>query len=788
MATEDGRGHWYQGKNPFPPAAVAHISDLRPELPTIKTGAIREIDGLIDTYLRATQVTEANGKDTSGERLANTGQVLVIEGDYGTGKTHLAIEILDRVEEGARLYGRGDTRVIYHVAPGGTFLVLYTDLMNRAISVYEVLARVREFYADIVADEVRDRPFTRELAVQLERDDVDPEVVIRQFGFREGALRQKLRDRLSSVTSDEAFSRALILLLQEDLRPMVWDWLTGRPPSQILVERGIAKPIQTDAQALEALGVLALLYGRKNRRFVLIIDEMEKLVLTWDRSPNANAQAFKKLLEVFHGAGALLVACGLSDIFAVLPRDPGRIDAVIRPSLLTEDEVRWYIEEAQARVNDERVLEPFNDESIKYIIYLTGGVAREVLRFCYYAYEYASETGREVTPSVVNAIVRTRSPGGGKEFVRSEIERLLFEQGWKANRHWFLGDPPDVTVDFWIPVSGQDAGCAILISDSVLEEAQASVLAARLTAIKSAGQRRAVVLVVSGYLPGNLRQSLMDALAEDMLIVYSPRSFDDDFYTTVSAAIDRVGPVQPGPAPAALADSEFQLLRTETQRVARQQANTLRLVQEFASHFEDRLGSIQRLIETASVPSSAQDSRPADLSSELEAMFDTAQSSLDAYGNVDVFLRETFTIVADEPGNRLSVTHRLREPDAFNSIGVAAFLDELLASFRESIQGWFGLLGFGRVDAGGPTESERERLRWICRTFDSLYNVVPLFKLDPLPDITSLSGGEKEAVARMGRSVRREALRNAFDGLGDRVYKASINRAGGADVPQSFSD
>ena len=112
MATDSDRGNWYHSSNPFPPAAVARISDLRPELPTIETAAVREVDQLVDAYLRATQVTEADAKDTSGKRLANTGQVLVVEGDYGTGKTHLAIEILDRVEEGARLYGRGDTRVI----------------------------------------------------------------------------------------------------------------------------------------------------------------------------------------------------------------------------------------------------------------------------------------------------------------------------------------------------------------------------------------------------------------------------------------------------------------------------------------------------------------------------------------------------------------------------------------------------------------------------------------------------------------------------------------------------
>jgi hypothetical protein len=782
MAAVESKNHWRGSGNPFPPAAVARFSDLRPEVPTIKTAAVREIDTLVDGYLRATRVQGGDDKDTSGEHLAYEGKVFVIEGDYGAGKTHLAIELLDHVQD-SRDRGQFQPRVIYHVAPGGTFLVLYTDLMSRAITADEILGRVREFYADIVADALRERPFASALVRQLEDDDADPQLVVERYALQEGALRQELRHRLSTVTRDESFSRALMLLLQPELRTLVWDWFTGKPPSQVLTELGIEKPIRTDVQALEALGVIALLYGRKNRRFVLVIDEMEKLVLTWDRSSNASAQAFKQLLEIFRAAGALLVTCGLSDIFTVLPRDPARIDAIIRPSPLTADEVRWYVEETQERVFGARTLRPFTEDSIKYLVYLTGGVAREVIRFCYDAYDYAAETGHEITPGVVNTVARGRSSSGGAEMVRNDIGRLLSEQEWRADARWLLRDPPDEVADFWIPAGERRAGCAVLITDSVLEEEHAAALGERVSGIKAVSRRRAVIVVVSGYLPAKLRQPLADALDGDPLIVYNPRTFDTDFTLAVKAAMGRISPASARTPVPGQPDSELRELRTETDRVARQQITTVRLLQELAARTEDRLTALQRALESALVPGGQP--RQGDLPAALEAMFRRAQHSVVAYGNVRELVNEAFEVAAQEPGARFSLTHRLREPDAFSAIGVAAFLHEVLLGFREGVRAWIGTLSRSRGTGEGPTGSERARLRGICRTYDSLYGVAPLFKLDPLPELTSLTGGEQEVLSRAGRSARREELRSAFDGLGDRVYEAAIEFAGSGAEPEA---
>jgi hypothetical protein len=790
MATVASTEDWRRNGNPFPPSAVAHISDLRPEALTIKTKAVEQIDTVLDGYLRAPR-SAGSGRSGSVAELADTGRVCVIEGDYGTGKTHLAIEILDRVEA-ARASERMDIQDFYAVAPGGTFLTLYVDLMSRIIGRHEVLARVREIYADIVADALRDWPLADTLVQQLQRGVADPLLVIDRYGLQEGALQEELRQRLRLVTSDETFGRGLMLLLEPDLRDLAWGWLTGKAPDQVLMEWGVETAIATDVTAMEALGVIARLYGRGNRRLVLVLDEMERLALRWDRSDAATAQAFKTLLEVFRGAGAFLVICGLPDMRAVLPKETGRIDAVVHPSLLEEDNVRWYVEQTLRRFRGNRTLEPFTKESIGYLVYLTGGIAREVIRLCYEAYEEALESGHEITVGLVSKVARRGSPGGGAQRVRVEIGEILLQEGWPAERHQVLGDPPGVPVDFWIPVGGKGAGCAVVVTDSVLEKRQAAQLAAQLRAIRSSAQGRAVLLVVVGYLPGDLRQSLADAVLGGALLVYLPRSFEKDFPGLVRAITDRAGPARVRVAEALVPVDQVVALRTETERMARQQSYALRLLQELIGRTEELSGSLgrvrevpgrliqlERAVEELSSPADSppREVRRPDLPAELEALFGNAQRALDAYGDLRAFVDNTFAAAAREHGARLSVIHRLRDPEAFNPIGIAAFLSDLLHGFRESVRAWLTQFGETAEPGGEPSTAERDQLEGVCRAYDALYGVTPVFRFDPLPDVSNTAPGEQELLAQAAWSVRREALRDAFDGLGEQVRQAALRAA-----------
>jgi hypothetical protein len=368
-------------------------------------------------------------------------------------------------------------------------------------------------------------------------------------------------------------------------------------------------------------------------------------------------------------------------------------------------------------------------------------------------------------------------PNSDVEWVRADIADLLVEQGWQADRHRVLAGSPEVVADFWIPLGERGGGCAVLLSDSVLAYEQGRRLADQATAIRLADPDRAVVLVICGYLAVEQRPMLTDALAEGVLIVYNVRTFGKDFALAVGAARDRVVGGMPGARADGSADDEVRLLREEISRVVRQQASTLRAMQELAVRTEDGLGALQRAVTAIPARYAGTDDSSQELPDELKALFGQARRSLDGYGDVPRFVAETIQAAVRRSGERFSRTHQLREHDAFTRIGISTFLSDLLDGFRDSVQSWFGSLRLGPA-RGVVTDDERVLLREICQTYDALYNVAPVYRLDSLPGMTS-QPGDDQASALPSRSARRDALTAAFAGLGDRVFRAALTAASG---------
>ncbi|MFD0427245.1 hypothetical protein ACFQ60_01125 [Streptomyces zhihengii] len=105
-----------------------------------------------------------------------------------------------------------------------------------------------------------------------------PQEVVRRLGLSESAFLQSLQARLGHITEHSDFGTALALFLRPEFEAAVWEWLAGHPADPVLKERGVVRTIDTDISALEAIGVFAFLYGRQGHRFVLAVDEFEKVL------------------------------------------------------------------------------------------------------------------------------------------------------------------------------------------------------------------------------------------------------------------------------------------------------------------------------------------------------------------------------------------------------------------------------------------------------------------------------------------------------------------------------
>jgi hypothetical protein len=511
--------------NIFQVGGVARLSPGGLQYLTIQTEAVRlALDHLRD-YLERTRTGRTSGQAKKKE----DGAVIAIVGEYGTGKTHLAGELLRRIEEA----NDPTIHTFYLDAPSDTFLALYRDRFIPRLNKGQVQRRVEDYYSDIVAEELDGSELTRATAERLRRRDISPDRVVKEFGLMESKFVRLLGEKLKMVTEREDFSTALLLFRRPEFENAIWEWLKGSPPDPTLKERGIRRQIDSDPQALEAIGVMAFLFGRQHHRFVLIIDEMEKVFSPSAAPDQATILAFKKLMEAVLDTRALLILAGLPDFWEILPPDAlQRVTLKVTPSPLTPEETEQYIREAQLRATGAAHLEPFTPDTVSYLTEIAGGNARKIFRLCYHMYQAATLAGTKVDRAMIREVAREQFEVTTTEDVVGEITRVIDGHGWRFQRdQTFDGAEPkkDSRVDFWLPVGDDESGCAVLLARSILQESEAKALAERSGKVRirdEAGPKIATLLVVNGYLAENLAPQVESAF--DRVVIHRLRRFPED--------------------------------------------------------------------------------------------------------------------------------------------------------------------------------------------------------------------------------------------------------------------
>jgi Cdc6-like AAA superfamily ATPase len=758
--------------NPYSATAIALVSEDDHDPFTIDTVAVQDARASLDAYLES-------GRNTA----ASPGNVIAIIGEYGTGKTHIADGLLRRARSASKT-----VLGMYVDAPSADFLRLYRERFITKLDRLDVRARVRDYYADVVADLLGDSALTVQIVEGLRTRKIDPQRAVEELGLMESLLLQRLREKLRSVTDTETFGTVLALFLQPGFDHAVWDWLSGFKPDQILQDRGIATTIDSEELALEAIGVFAILYGSQQHRFVLVIDELEK-VLSTPRPPGDEAGAFQKLLTVFSGSGGFLVLSGLPDFGDNLSESARqRIGAVIHTSALTERQTRELILGLQQQATRVRALAPFTNDMVAYLVRLSGGSVRKIIRLCHHAYRQAMEDGGEVTMAMVDRAVRERYHLGATHDIHAQIRQLLLS---KASQPFIRNLMLGARVDYWIQVGDLGAGCALLVADPVVKQGDVDKLTARASAIRGAAPRCETLLVVDGFLAADLAGQLRSAFdSQPMVYEDSPR-FSEDFVLTISEAVKRL-------ETAAQVDT-LTIIRSRVEHLSTQQSATQEFLQQLAVHVDSlratsnrQLSSIYRILQDVPGPVAADDTRPGSgrgvqpptqrrLPPEVAEHFDRALAAVDDISRLDAQLSDVFA--ATQPGapdsqrTRIVLNARLQSPAVIRSTGVATILRQFLEAFRDGVRDWFDdIYSAGRR----LTNSDEDRLHLLCETFDSFYDHLPVYQLDALVDLSGLAENEDQ-VTYSAKTSRRADTRDALDGLSGRIYRAALDCARASD-------
>lgn len=738
--------------NPFPATAVASGA----ETVTVSTPAIHEARHLLDGYLTA-------------PAKVGSGNVLAIVGDYGTGKTHLAAELLRHI---GRTAG-STTHTISLEASTGTVGRLYHAFVAQ-LDQADVTRRVREYYADIVADDLGPSEHAAGLVPKLRSGELDPVQVVDQLELMDSDLLQRVRGKLEDVTNKEEFGTALTLLLRTGFDRAVWEWFRGGVPDQILVDRNIREAIRSDADALEAMGVFALLYGHRSHRFVLVIDEVDKLLSTSQDTVTAPV-GFKRMLEVFAAANALLILVGLPDyIDAVGKTVVERVGRIIQVSALTTEHVEEYIRRRQQEASGSAILAPFTHDSVKYLVDITDGVARKVVRLCHYLYREAASEGpqAQVTEAMVREIARAQVGFFVNiESVRREVRRTLDAQGLPYIRDYSIGSNANARVDYWIPLGDGDSGCAVLITGSVFGTHDVELLNETAIMIKNAVTDAETVLIVVGYLPAVLSQELTDVFGIEPL-VYDRWTFNESLAAILSTRASRVEE--------ASAEEPLTVVRNKVERMSRQQTNTQRLIEKLAAYVDtiqastshefgairrDLDGITQALQSTSGGRMTDRGAAPPSLPQSVSALFEDTSSALSKLSLVDEVFQKALTgagrSLPDAVEARMAIRTRLGSPKLFEAVGVVSLLRTLLDAFRDAVTEWY------RLHASGVRDVDKEELSALCRSYDALYDVLPLFRLTEFDEFEVSMGS-------LG-STRLADTYDAFNDFAGRVQAALLS-------------
>jgi KaiC/GvpD/RAD55 family RecA-like ATPase len=753
-------------RNPFSPMAVAKITGFEDSDAvdlTIETDAIRQATAYLSAYL---------GDTPSGGEQGRDGEVIAVLGDYGTGKTHLAIQLVRRA---ARVLD-DPARAVYLDATTDGFVELYVRFM-RKLGLAGVRNRVSDYYADIVAESLEGSGLNSDVVEWMRNRELVPREVVERLGLMESALLRKVQRTLQRVTDNTDFGTALTLLLRSGFDDVVWAWLTGAKPDQVLVERGITKPIDTDVAALEAMGVFALLYGGRQARFVLVIDELDK-IFSGANTPEADTvTAFQKLLEVFASAGACLVLTGLPEFRRVLhPSAAQRVSRVVEMAGLTTDEVCSFIKLAQRARFGVDELAPFTRDSVRYLREITGGNARNVIRLCHDVYALVDDERRAagepeltVTAEIVRRAARRQFGSPSAEDIEAIVRSVLDANGWNYLRKHVLGEHRDTVVDFWVTFPDRESGCAVLVTDSVLDDAEVTAVTRRGFAVRQAVADAKVILVVSGIVTAVYAARLAEELDAEPL-VYSERGFPENFRALVGSTSDRL--------PRTTTDSGTPAaLLQQLEQINRQQAAIYGYIERLAGQVDDvrgsserRFASVQRdltaLAEVARDTGSLGGATSrAELPAQVERFFADAVEVLDELTQPDAMMEQAL----DRQGADLvlAIQRRLDTSGYVEAFGVAVLTRAAVVAFRASVLAWY------RTEITPSTvelsDSAAERLDLLCHAYDDVTEGLPTFKLDPLVHAGPWAAS---SAAEVSKQERRRRVRTALDNLSPNVRRA----------------
>lgn len=543
------------------------------------------------------------------------GQIVVLSGDHGSGKTHSIHYLMGEVANGRLLSdSESDTPrplQLYAKAEGADFLKIYQQITSK-IPLPLLRDLSLRFFGVLAGKQFgSERKNSQAGQVEAEKLRREPQKIFelfRQYRVEEGAVQElqiKEVERVAGGVDD--FKRAFSYLLTEHLSSEAYNWLTGQPVNTINLRRlGVSGEIRSAEVAKWGLQLLTTIFNRAGHPLIIYIDQYEKLVL----DPQAglighNMGLLHSLAEVIPRENGMLVVSGNREAWAALARDLKQRFAfnIIEFSVLTTEEAQqllyvylrpnaeWDEHLPPAHLSD-KDLYPFTSEAVLKIISYSGGNPRRLLQTCAEAFEEVSPSQAVIGTELVEKTVK-KSPQVyfDKGTIRAEIRQSLNERGLRFQEDYLVQSK---SVDFAILDAKSTPRCLVKLRDAMFYDSEARAALEELNLVervRQSGLPASCVFVVLGYVSPEVTDTLRKFAPE--YVVYNPETFPQNF----SAILDRMQPLfatesftassgQPEPARTPInievsqSTAELDLIKQELQRLQASRDTEARLLDQ----------------------------------------------------------------------------------------------------------------------------------------------------------------------------------------------------------------
>jgi len=327
-----------------------------------------------EIYCGQPHVTEKISSTVSTMLSTGKSKHLVITGKYGNGKSHTLKYTR------SLLRNRDDVVVGYVAQPGEGFLDTYHEFIydlgfNRVQELaYESLATVTRD----ITEASPDSPGAMESLID------EGEVLLSEI------LPETIR-RLSDVTKFADFARAIVHMVYEDTNLYAWQWLTAegiRYEQRKEMENHSA--LDDDTMGVRAFTALKnLLLDLEYTGVFVFVDEFESIARLSPKNEQATLNSIRHLMDQNSNGLCMLFGCApevWQDVMSEYHAFSERIgeEVALRPLTAEHimDLVVDYLQRERTRLESERSVRPFTEDSLELILQRSQGNIRQVLSVC----------------------------------------------------------------------------------------------------------------------------------------------------------------------------------------------------------------------------------------------------------------------------------------------------------------------------------------------------------------------------------------------------------------------